>query len=88
MNQNQHYDINKVFNLLIHLSGLSNDIDKLIKLIKLKTGHEVSSNQIRNWRRSQNTRLYKRVPGFALDTVFDYMFEVKKKTGSFFEEDH
>lgn len=88
MNENQTYDLNQAFNKLVHLSGLAKDIDKLIELIKTKTGYEVSSSQIRNWHRRRNARLYKPVPRFALDIVFDYMFEVKKKTGSFFEEDH
>lgn len=68
---------NQIFNSLLHLSGLSDDLDAAIELMKIE-GYDVSLNQLRNWRRSQNTRNYRPVPDFAFQVVFNYLFEMKR----------
>ncbi|HHE3595007.1 TPA: hypothetical protein ACPDRM_002210 [Pasteurella multocida] len=75
---------NQIFNSLLHLSGLANDVDKVIELMQA-AGHQVSLNQIRDWRRGQNTRNYKPVPSYALEVIFDYLFDMKRSKSDLFE---
>lgn len=76
---------NKIFNSLLHLSGLSRNLDLVIELMG-KAGYRVSLSQIRDWRRGQSARNYKPVPDFAFEVIFNYLFEVKKaKIDSFIE---
>ncbi|MDG2957145.1 hypothetical protein P7L95_10365 [Bisgaard Taxon 10/6] len=68
---------NQIFNNLLHLSGLSNDLEAAIELMRI-AGYEVSLNQLRSWRRSKEARNYQPVPSYALQIVFDYLFEMKR----------
>lgn len=69
---------NKIFNSLLHLSGLGNDINLIIQIME-NAGYSVSVNQIRDWRRGEQSRNYKPVPGFVFEVIFDYLFELKKQ---------
>ncbi|MDO4779347.1 hypothetical protein ACFGY2_11600 [Pasteurella multocida] len=68
---------NKIFNSLLHLSGLANDPDLIIQIMA-NAGYSISLNQIRDWRRGEQSRNYKPVPSFVFDVIFDYLFELKK----------
>ncbi|MFQ0972407.1 hypothetical protein [Gilliamella sp. BG6] len=70
---------NKVFNHLLHLSGLVEQLDIVVELMN-KAGYQVSISQIRDWRRNKTSKNYRAVPDFALDVLFDYLFEQKRKT--------
>ncbi len=74
---------NQIFNSLLHLSGLADDADKIIALMA-ESGHQVSINQLRDWRRGVNSRNYRRVPDYALTVIFDYLFEMKRSHQGFF----
>lgn len=78
-------DKNKIFNSLLHLSGLSRNLDLVIELME-NAGYRISLSHIRDWRRGQGARNYKPVPGFAFEVIFNYLFDVKKaKIDSFIE---
>lgn len=68
---------NKIFNNLLHLAGLVETLDVVVELMK-KSGYEVSISQIRDWRRSKNSKNYRAVPDYALEVLFNYLFDLKK----------
>ena len=43
-----------------------------------KSGNEVSISEVRDWRRSKNSKNYRAVPDFALDVLFNYLFNLKR----------
>ena len=43
-----------------------------------KSGYKVSISQVRDWRRSKNSKNYRAVPDFALDVLFNYLFDLKR----------
>lgn len=43
-----------------------------------KSGYEVSISQVQDWRRSKNSKNYRAVPDFALDVLFNYLFDLKR----------
>lgn len=68
---------NKIFNNLLHLAGLVERLNVVVELMK-KSGYEVSISQVRDWRRSKNSKNYRAVPDFALDVLFNYLFDLKR----------
>lgn len=74
---------NQIFNSLLHLSGIANDTDQ-IRLLMENAGYQVSINQLRDWRRGVNTRNFRPVPDYALQVIFDYLFEQKRSRQGFF----
>lgn len=69
---------NVIFNRLLHLAGLVKRLDLVVELMT-ESGYEVSINQIRNWRRGKNSKNYRTVPDFAIDVLFKYLFDMKRK---------
>ncbi len=76
-------DKNQVFNNLLHLSGLVYDLPLVVNVMQ-RAGYTVTINHIRDWRRSINARNYRPVPNFALEVLFNYLFELKKLNKSEF----
>lgn len=70
---------NQIFNSLLHLSGIANDTDQIISLME-NAGHQISINQLRDWRRGVNSRNFRPVPDYALVVIFDYLFEQKRNS--------
>lgn len=68
---------NKIFINLLHLAGLVERLNVVVELMK-KSGYEVSISQVRDWRRSKNSKNYRAVPDFALDVLFNYLFDLKR----------
>ena len=68
---------NKIFIDLLHLAGLVERLNVVVELMK-KSGYEVSISQVRDWRRSKNSKNYRAVPDFALDVLFNYLFDLKR----------
>ena len=69
---------NFVFNNLLHLAGLVENLDIVVELMR-ESGYQVSTNQIRNWRRSKNNKNYRTAPDFDIEIMFKYLFDKKRK---------
>ena len=69
---------NTVFNNLLHLAGLVEKLDTVVELMR-ESGYNVSTNQIRNWRRGRNNKNYRTAPDFAINVMFKYLFDKKRK---------
>ncbi|PVX32993.1 hypothetical protein C8D76_11018 [Pasteurella langaaensis DSM 22999] len=76
---------NQIFNNLLHLSGIANETDKILNLLQ-ERGYQVSANQLRNWRRGVENRHFRHVPDYALEIIFDYLFEQKRNHQGYFTE--
>ena len=43
-----------------------------------KSGYKVTISQVRDWRRSKNSKNYRAVSYLALDVLFNYLFDLKR----------
>ena len=68
---------NKIFINLLHLAGLVERLNVVVELMK-KSGYAVTISQVRDWRRSKNSKNCHTVPDFALDVLFNYLFDSKR----------
>lgn len=68
---------NQIFNNLLHLAGLIGNLDYVVEIMK-NAGYTVSISQIRDWRRSPNSRNYRKVPDYAIQVIFDYLFKQRE----------
>lgn len=71
---------NKIFSLLLSLTGYTKDVDAFIELLAEKGYKPISQNQIRSWRRDSGNP----APDFVFDILFEKLFEKKEVNPKFF----
>lgn len=75
-------DRNKIFSLLLSLSGYTKNIPAFLELLSENGFHNITENQIRRWRRSEGKGTP--VPYFVLNVLFKKFFSEKEKNKEFF----
>lgn len=73
---------NDVFNHLLFLTELNNDVEKLIALFD-EQGFDVSSSKIRRWRRKVDHPQGKPIPNDVFQAFFRILFSQKNKDKKF-----
>lgn len=68
---------NQIFNNLLHLAGLVENLQNVVDIMQ-KAGYKVSISQVRDWRRNSSSHNYRAVPDYAIEVIFDYIFEQRK----------
>jgi len=71
---------NKIFSLLLSLTGYTKDVDAFIELLAENGYKPISQNQIRSWRRESGNP----APDFVFEILFDKLFKEKEINPHFF----
>lgn len=75
-------DKNKIFSLLMSLTGFTRNEQAFIDILEQKGYKPISKNQIRSWRRSKGKG--NPVPDFVLSVLMAMLFEKKDQNPEFF----
>ncbi|HHF3391691.1 TPA: hypothetical protein ACPO1V_001743 [Haemophilus influenzae] len=75
-------DNNDTFNHLLFLTGLNNDVDRLLVLLDEK-GCKATKAQLRSWRRKTGRDNSRPIPDKVLYSLFRILFDEKNKNADF-----